>query len=118
MGTLFNKYKTYLLVVVGVVVVIGVWWSFSSDAPSNSLLTTQGASNSTGGDKDLVDTLLQLRTVSLSGTIFSDPSFARLQDFATPIVPEPIGRPNPFAPLTYRATTTEESGSLFTPLTF
>src|SRR3989344_1254522 len=98
MGTFFSKYKTFIFIAVGAIIVIGIWLSYSSDTPSDSLLTTEVLG---GGlvDKELVDTLLQLRSVTLSAAIFSEPAFTQLQDFGTEIIPEPIGRPNPFAPL-------------------
>lgn len=94
-----SKYKTYLFVTLGVIAVLGLWWAFSQGPSSNSLVKTEGE-GSNQIDKGLVDTLLQLRAVSLSGTIFSDPAFMNLRDFGTQIVSEPVGRPNPFAPVT------------------
>lgn len=37
--------------------------------------------------------------VKLDKSIFSDPRFIGLQDIRTAIIPEPSGRPDPFAPL-------------------
>ncbi|HEY4488753.1 MAG TPA: hypothetical protein VJB97_04510 [Candidatus Paceibacterota bacterium] len=54
-------------------------------------------------DRELVETLLALRAVTLSGSIFQDIAFQSLKDFGTPIMPEPIGRENPFAPLSGRS---------------
>ena len=114
----FTQHKTTLLVTLGVVVAIGVWWGFSQDDPSTSLIETQASSGVGPEDRGLVDTLLQLRAVSLSGTIFSDPAFMSLQDFGKQVIPEPVGRPNPFAPVSTRSTTTKESSQgaqLFSP---
>ncbi|MEK7069009.1 MAG: hypothetical protein AAB947_01345 [Patescibacteria group bacterium] len=94
-----SKNKTVILVVLGVLVAIGIWLSSRGDTHSDSLIKTQASSGTGPEDKTLVDTLLQLRSVSLSGTIFSDPAFISLRDFGTQIIPEPIGRPNPFAPV-------------------
>lgn len=99
MGQFFAQYKTYIFILLGVIIALGAWWGFSKDAPSDSLLVTQNISGAAPEEKSLVDTLLQLRAVSLSGTIFSDPAFMSLRDFGTQIVPEAVGRPNPFAPL-------------------
>ena len=60
-------------------------------------------------DSDVVTILLQLRAVSLSGTIFSDAAFTSLKDFGSQIVPEPVGRANPFAPLTAVASTSRSA---------
>ncbi len=97
---------------------IGIWWGFSGETPSNSLIETQNPSDVSPVERSLVDTLLQLRAVSLSGTIFSDPAFMSLQDFGTQVIPEPVGRANPFAPISNRATTdqeTEQDTKLFSP---
>ncbi|OGG57433.1 hypothetical protein A2853_03660 [Candidatus Kaiserbacteria bacterium RIFCSPHIGHO2_01_FULL_55_17] len=110
----FSKYKTYLFIAGGALIAIGVWWGFSAETPSDSLLTTERVEGGPA-DKALVDTLLQLRSVTLSGTIFSDPAFILLQDFGTQIIPEPIGRPNPFAPLGVSATSSTVGNKLFTP---
>jgi len=88
-----------IVIVVALLLAVGVWIGLSSSsAPSDSsLLTTDDVSS--GPDQDLVATLLALRAVKLDGSLFSDPGFQSLKDFSTAIVPEPIGRPNPFAPL-------------------
>ena len=112
----FNKHKMLILIALGVLVVLGIWWGFSREAPSDSLLTTEVSPETDPSDRGLVDTLLQLRAVSLSGTIFSDPAFMSLQDFGTQIIPEPVGRPNPFAPVSSNAKSTTTSGSRGTQL--
>ncbi|MEK7098321.1 MAG: hypothetical protein AAB908_00305 [Patescibacteria group bacterium] len=94
MGILKNK--MVLLVLGGILLAGFVWYSFLRDSGAPVLLQAQPAS---AVDSDVVTILLQLRAVSLSGTIFTDPAFMSLQDFGSEIVPEPVGRPNPFAPL-------------------
>jgi hypothetical protein len=74
-----------------------VWYSFLRE-DAQPLLNTQDLTQASV-DSDVVGGLLQLRAVSLSGTIFTDPAFQSLQDFGSEIIPEPVGRPNPFAPL-------------------
>jgi len=88
-----------VVVIVALLVAVGVWIGLSSSGSSTgSLLTTEDVGNN-GPNQDLVATLLALRAVKLDGSIFSDPGFQNLKDFSTQIIPEPIGRPNPFAPL-------------------
>lgn len=88
------------------VLIVGVWYGLSSSGEAPPLLTTDGVSSASQGsptaesqDRELVASLLALRSVTLSGNIFNDPAFISLKDFGTTIVAEPIGRPNPFAPL-------------------
>jgi hypothetical protein len=82
-----------------------------------ALLVTEDLTQATESDRDIVNVLLQLRAVTLSGTIFTDPTFMTLQDFGSEIVPEPVGRPNPFAPLglNTQASTSTAAGTTTTP---
>ncbi len=116
-GLLF-KHKTYTFIGLGILVALIAWWTLSAGTPaSTSLLETQTVGDqSVAADKGLVGTLLQLRAVSLSGAIFSDPAFRVLRDFGTQIIPEPVGRPNPFAPISAPvATTSARDAQLFKP---
>lgn len=92
------KNKLILLLLAGIVLAGVVWYSFMRDK-TEVLLETQDLTAASPVDGDVVETLLELRAVSLSGTIFTDPAFMSLQDFGREIVPEPVGRQNPFAPL-------------------
>lgn len=94
-----------LILILVVIIVAGVWYGMSGGGTAEEQLLTTETVNDSGSptedtaDRDLVETLLTLRAITLSGTIFADPAFRTLQDFGTTIVPEPVGRPNPFAPL-------------------
>lgn len=93
-----NKYAIGAL---AVIVVVSAWYMLGgSGAPvEEGLVTESFATPESEADRDLVATLLQLRAVRLEGGIFSDPAFQSLKDFGSEIIPEPVGRPNPFAPL-------------------
>ena len=109
-----------LVIILGVVVVAAVaWWAISGgSAPSSSLVTNESAAGVGGNvaDQNLITTLLALRTVKLDGAIFSEQTFKALKDFSTQIVPEPVGRANPFAPLSSGVTSTSTpSDSIFRP---
>lgn len=98
---------------IGALIVGGAWYFFFADRRSEELLTTTSAVEAEKTvEKGIVDTLLTLRAVSLSGTIFSDPAFISLRDFGSEIVPETTGRINPFAP---RDTETSEGTKSGTP---
>jgi len=93
-----------MLLFIGIIIVIvGVVWYGISDTAEVPLLAADepipGTLAETNADQEIVGSLLALRSVNLTGTIFSDPAFTALKDFGTVLIPEPIGRPNPFAPL-------------------
>ena len=87
--------NTFIALSLVVLVVFGMWWGLPDS--SSEQLTTEVVG--TGPDGNVVNALITLRTVTLTGTIFSDPSFISLKDLGVDIVPEPAGRRNPFAPL-------------------
>ena len=114
----FTQHKLVAIILI-LVVLLGAWYALSgSSTPAPALTTTPVAGASTA-DQTLIATLLQLRSVKLDGTIFGDPAFTALQDFSTPIVPEPVGRPNPFAPLQSSVAAppvgSVQNGQIFTP---
>ena len=105
----------WVLVLLALLIAGGVWYALSPAQEGGDLTSTPSAGSGASVDQGIVSTLLTLRAVKLEGTIFSDPAFNRLKDFSTEIVPEPVGRANPFAPLssqsaaslnTQRSTTT------------
>jgi len=112
MAILQNK---IVILILGSLVAAGAaWYLFLRDTAPVALLTTEDLTSSNAADKDVVETLLALRAITLSGTIFTDPAFVSLKDNGTQIIPEPVGRPNPFLPLEGSATATS-SASTSTP---
>lgn len=92
-----NKLAT---IAVAIVIAGALWYGFSGSSPSPALLGTETAGGAVNAeDQDLVATLLKLRSVTLTGTIFSSQVFVGLHDFSTEITQEPVGRVNPFAPI-------------------
>ncbi len=91
-----TEHKAILAVIA--IVILGVAWyglyGSSGDAP----VLAGGGSTGVDPGESVVRTLSQMHSISLSAAIFSDPAFQGLKDFGTQIVPEPVGRPNPFAP--------------------
>ncbi len=108
-----------LVIVIAVIVLAGMaWYGLSGTSTTSVSPLSSDTVDASGPDQDLVETLLALRAVKLDGTILSEPVFGTLKDFSTAIVPEPVGRANPFAPLTASAApsaSTTKSAQIFTP---
>ena len=96
MITLLKQHKLMALGGVALVAVF-IWYGMTSSGSSSPTITTTPVAGSV--DPTLVSTLLTVSAVNLDGTIFTEPAFTSLQDYSTPIIDEPVGRPNPFAPL-------------------
>ena len=112
---IFSKHKL-ILIVIAAVIAGGVWFGMSGSSETPALSTTPTTSSRDPVSQELVATLLTLRAVKLDGTILADPAFLSLKDFSTEIVPEAVGRQNPFAPLPGGAAATGSvSAKIFTP---
>lgn len=111
------KHKLLAILIV-LVVAFGAWYLLSGSQTSAPVLTAAQGAGTPSGAQNLVASLVSLRSVNLSGAIFSDPAFQALQDDTTPVQPEPVGRPDPFAPLSGGAqasASTTKSAQLFAP---
>lgn len=94
------------IVLVGVIGLL--WFMLGGGAPATDtgLLGTSSVAASASGnatvagvDRELQDTLDKVRAIQLADPVLGDPVFMSLQDIGQQIVPEPFGRPNPFAPI-------------------
>jgi hypothetical protein len=105
MMEIFLKNKI-ILAVAALAIVAGLWYGLFGGPSSAPALTTENPSGVVSEEnKDIVTSLLQLRSVTLSGTIFTSQVFKGLKDFSTDIRQEPVGRADPFAPLGTRSDT-------------
>jgi len=97
--------KNKLAAGIVVVVLAGVAWYFltGSSQDTTAILTASSAVTVPPEAQRLVVDLQSLHAITLSGDIFSNQSFQALRDFSTAIIPEAVGRPDPFAPLSASA---------------
>ena len=82
--------------VVIVILLAGIYWYFFAgvSAPDSALSTSAPL-----GTGPLATLTSELANVSFDTSLFSDPRFASLKDISIPVMPEPTGRTDPFAPL-------------------
>ncbi len=100
--------KRFQNIIIAAILIVGAFIGYTYFfAPSNGpVLTKQDASATPAVDQDLISLLLELKSIKLDENIFSDVAFKSLQDFSQELVPEPVGRTNPFAPLGARTSVT------------
>lgn len=108
-----NSFLKNSIVVIGAALLIWVGYStfFNKSAPA-SPNTTLVNGNILSGDspqaqsgREILTLLLNLKSLKLDTSIFSDPSFQSLADFGQSIPERPRGRDNPFAPIGIGTTT-------------
>ncbi len=93
---LLRNYQTAIIFVLVVACLYGGYVLFLAPSTESALTVTATAP---GPDQDLVALLFKLKEIRLDNALFADPLFQSLKDFGRDLVSEPIGRPNPFAPL-------------------
>lgn len=107
---MLEKLKAHkILAVILVILISGVAWALLSGGQGVQTISVLGSSSvpasRDGGatvgavDRELQETLTRVRAIELNNQILNDPAFLSLQDLGQQIVPEPFGRPNPFAPI-------------------
>ncbi len=50
-------------------------------------------------EREIIQELRKLQSITFDDSLYEDPSFQQLVDFSRPIESQPVGRDNPFAPL-------------------
>jgi hypothetical protein len=97
--------KNILRFLIAISIIVGAgylcFYAYTTYAETNALVTNvnpSGSFNASNGIQ-VLSQLQQLSSLTLSSSIFQSPAFLSLVDFTVPVVPEPISRPNPFAPI-------------------
>jgi len=104
------------VIAIVILVFLLAYFYVSGDAPVTGTLTP-GSSFGTVGASEL-GLLNQVRSLKIDSAFFTDSTFVSLKDYSVAITPEPVGRPNPFAPLpgeTVKSTGTQTPGSTVKP---
>jgi hypothetical protein len=117
MRGLFEKYKKYIYIVVGLLVLWVVYTQvFAAGAPFASILSVGSSTMSQEKANEIFKEQTQLAaelhfldTIRFDPTFFQNPLFSGLIDFSKPLPEEPVGRPNPFAPVSGTVTASSTS---------
>ncbi len=102
MTSFFKKYQSIITVAVVVFIAFVIYTVFFTSNDDGASLTVSEGEVASPAEEELVQLLLQLRSITLDTALLEDGNFQSLQDFSQVIVEEPIGRTNPFAPLDAR----------------
>ena len=87
----------------------GMWSrnSSSNDSSSGLTFTDSPIAVDTVGGQEILNVLNQLRHLSIDSSIFESPAFLSLMNYTVATSSEPLGRPDPFAPLPATSTKTQ-----------
>lgn len=99
---MFNKYKKIIVAIIIIIVLFFIYSFFFGGEKDDSLLSSTSNGPISGADvigSELIQALNEIETLDLDRSIFEDPIYRSLVDRSQPIPPEPVGRDNPFAPI-------------------
>lgn len=98
-----KKNKVMLVVLLVILAFFGYRFMFKKDASSgkSDLAVDAGAeaSGQSAIGRDLIVTISKLKSLNLDDSLFKDPIFNNLSDFSIPLIPQEVGRSNPFSPI-------------------
>jgi hypothetical protein len=109
---MIGKYKN--IIIVFVIIALGlIAYSFLRPDPTvESLLeTTERQDGAQVLGDEITSAIGQINSLKLDRAIFDDPILKRLIDHSKPILPEPVGRKNPFAPIGVSGETTTSAST-------
>lgn len=97
---ILKENKAIGIIVLVIVVLLG-WYILSGGSGGSTPLISSNSPSSgeVVDDRELLELLTDMRNLQLDGHIFESPSYTNLQDFSRSIIPEPVGRRDPFAPV-------------------
>ncbi len=88
-----------ILIIVVIIIALLAWYGMSNKSASTGKVLSTTNSENLIDDRELLQILTNMEKIRLDGHIFESDAYISLQDFSKSIVPEPVGRPDPFAPL-------------------
>jgi len=97
---MIGKYKN--IIIIGVIIALGlIAYSFLKPDPTAETLleTTQRQDSAQVLGDEITSAISQINSLKLDRTVLDDPIVKKLIDHSKPILPEPVGRKNPFAPI-------------------
>ncbi|MFH1402171.1 MAG: hypothetical protein ABIG87_00920 [Patescibacteria group bacterium] len=94
-----QQFKNILLTLITVLFLFFSYQYMVKADSDSQLSSVVNDSNISQVGAETLETLLNLRSMSLNADIFEDISFKKLVDFSVKLQEQPVGRINPFAPI-------------------
>ena len=92
-----------LFVAIALLAVCGGGYYFFTQKTGSTDLVTTTDSSAVPEAEEILQKLSTLQEIQLDESVFRDPVYLSLSDFGVVLTPEPIGRRNPFLPITFAA---------------
>lgn len=89
--------KTMITILVVLVLAVIYLYFLGDEGPTASSLLVGTEVGGIGATE--LSLLNQMKSLHIDTSLFSDPAYEALVDYSVAIQPEPVGRPDPFAPV-------------------
>ncbi|MEI7777693.1 MAG: hypothetical protein WCI52_03730 [bacterium] len=101
MSNIIQKIKIPVIILAVIIALFFGYSYLTKDGGSTTGLVSDSSviPSTSQADQDFLKLLLKIQNVRIDPSIFSNPVFLSLQDDGLPILDQPEGRPNPFAPI-------------------
>jgi len=107
---MFGNYKTIIIAVVVLGVAFVIYAFFFKGTPQDDLLVSSAAQTPTAlVSNEIIGALNQIESLKLSREIFDSAIYQSLKDRSQDIPPEPVGKQNPFDPISSRVPASRDS---------
>ncbi len=94
---IIKENKKIIIIILFVLGFLYIYMSSSGDSTTST--TTITVTNVDTGEREMLELLTNMKSIRLDSSLFKDATYINLQDFSREVIPEPIGREDPFAPL-------------------
>ena len=98
---IIRQNKKIIIGIIGVIALFVVYVFLKPDAKDGVPIVS--SSSTAGGEpevnRDILALLTDLKSIKIDRTFFEAPTLRTLYDFSVPLIDEPKGRANPFAPI-------------------
>ena len=94
-----NTTKIVIAVVIGGALLVGAYLLFFNTNSSSAVTETSNDASANSAEVTFLNLATQAEAITFDTSILSDPRFTSLIDTSTNVVPVPVGRPDPFAPV-------------------
>jgi hypothetical protein len=104
-----KKSKKNMFIIIGMLAVAGIayfYYSGSNSQTASSFNQTTDEGQQAGAM--VLNLLNQIQSLKIDNSLFKDPAYLTLQDYTVQIPEIPIGRTNPFAPLSGESQATKK----------
>ncbi len=94
-----NKRNIILIIVAIIILGFAFNYLFNQSPNTSSSLSVMASSAQNADTKNILVLLSEMNLVKLDNTIFNGQVFKYLKDTSFTLIPQPVGRLNPFAPI-------------------